>query len=347
MVTPEEAAALTGEARTARARRAGGAHPGRPPESGTHFAVLVKPEVMTEAAAEEAMAETVRVLSRHDVVVRRAAVEPAEGFLRKGGLLLHYPRLHRVAADGTAALTSGARRPLEGLLEGGSAPVLSAYEAMARDTELDPELLEVRCRKAGIHKLGSGSYASLAPVAGRESLVLNGFVPALATAYGAPGALTGLLECHSPHEISELRATVLGALHPDAADAVSVRGALASVARRHGIGLSEGRNAAHLSAGHLEAMFQIWRWFAAADGEDVGGTAFGRSLAERGVDLRAVEALAADHNLPGDGGETVAPHGATENVTRDEALDLVQRWTAQEKTAEEKTEESWTRTLAG
>ena len=52
----------------------------------------------------------------------------------------------------------------------------------------------------------------------------------------------------------------------------------------------------------------------------------GRSLAGAGADLAAVAALAADRDLGDGAGETVAPHGATEDLTRAEVIELVRRW---------------------
>ncbi|UQI45694.1 hypothetical protein M1P56_15695 [Streptomyces sp. HU2014] len=303
--------------------------PAPTPRAVSHVVVLVKPEVMTAGSAADALAEAVRVLGQGDAGVLRAAVMPAGDFLGRGYLLLHYPRLHRVAADGPEALSSGAREELGALLAAsGTGGAVGAYEAMTREADLSPAALDERCRAAGIRKLGSGSYASVTELNGRPATVLNGFLPSLAAGYTGPGALVGLLECHSHREIDALRGELLGPLHPFHAPPASLRGALGALAREHGTGLSEGRNAVHLSAGHLEGMFQAWRYFAAPDGEGVGSTAFGRSLAERGVSPAAVAALAADHNLAEDSGETVSPHGATENLPRAAVLDRVLRWAA-------------------
>ncbi|WP_455410010.1 hypothetical protein [Streptomyces hiroshimensis] len=341
-MTGTEARALVSRAR-ATGRRSDTGPPRTPaPQSGSHCAVLLKPEIMTVAHAADAAARAVRVLEQGDVSVLRCAVMPAADFAGRGYLLLHYPRLHRIAADGPGALSSGARRELVSLMTVSRATgAVGAYEAMTREAGLSPTALETRCREAGIQKLGSGSYASVTELGGRPVTVLNGFLPALAAHYTGPGALVGLLECHSHREIGELRNEALGALHPAEAAPASLRGALGSQAREHGAVLSEGRNAVHLSAGHLEGMFQVWRYFAAFDGQGVESTAFGRSLARHGVPLAAVQALAADHNLTEDSGETVAPHGATEHLSRDAVLDRVRRWATAGKGWEEGWEKGW------
>ncbi|MEU9415011.1 hypothetical protein [Streptomyces sp. NPDC048272] len=328
-MTARQARDLVTRARAGGPRSDTGPSPSAPPATGSHFVVLVKPEVMTPSAAPEAVAEAVRVLGEAEVDVRRAAVVPAGEFARRGYLLLHYPRLHRLAADGPAVLTSGARRELRSLTAAtGTGDVLGAYEAMTREAALTPQALDERCREAGIHKLDSGSYASVTEPAGGPVIVLNGFLPALAEGYTGAGAAAsvGLLECHSHREIDALRGEVLGALHPARAAPGSLRGALGALARSRGIAVSEGRNAVHLSAGHLEGMFQAWRYFAAADGRGIESTAFGASLAERGVPAASVAELAADRNLTEDSGETFSPHGATEGLRREDALDRVRAW---------------------
>ncbi|MGC2997204.1 hypothetical protein ACPF8X_02040 [Streptomyces sp. G35A] len=345
-MTAERARALVAAARRAGGRRDTGAAPAGPPETGSHFTVLVKPEVMTPDLAEESLATAVDVLTADGVLVVRAAVLPSVDFVRRGHLLLHYPRLHRVAADGTAALTTAAHRALRILLPGADdGAAYGAYEAMAREADLTPEALEKQCRAAGIHKLGSGSYASLVEVRGRLVAVLNGFLPALTEGYRVPGTQVGLLECHSSREIADLRGALLGALHPGVADPASLRGSLGALARRHDVVLSEGRNAVHLSAGHLEGLLQVWRYFAAPDGRGPGDTAFGRTLTAAGVPQAALAALAADPDLPGDADpdagadsvagqdETFSPHGATENLTRSAVLERVRHWTARQAAA--------------
>ncbi|MDJ1130780.1 hypothetical protein [Streptomyces iconiensis] len=332
-MTPAEARAVAATALTRGARADSGPPRTPAPARGSHFTVVLKPEVMAAPHAAAALAEAVRVLGREDdVAVLRCAALPAGDFTGRGYLLLHYPRLHRVAADGAAALTTGARGELGSLLERSPTPVaLGAYEAMTREAGLSPGDLEERCRDAGVHKLGSGSYASVTELNGRPVTVLNGFLPALAEGYRRPGALVGLLECHGAREFAALRGELLGALHPDQADPASLRGTLSAYARENGIPLSEGRNAVHLSAGHLEGMFQAWRYFSAAEGQGLEATALGRTLAAEGTDLATVAALAADPDLTDDSGETVAPHGATEHLTRTEVVALVRQWAAAAK----------------
>ncbi|MFG3015664.1 hypothetical protein ACGFZB_35525 [Streptomyces cinerochromogenes] len=292
--------------------------------------ILVKPEVLGPAVAVDTMREILRVLSEGDTTVLRCALVPAPDFRDRGRLQLHYPRLHRVAADGVQALCSDARRELATFTDTSQTDeVLGAFEAMTYESELPPETLEHRCRQAGIHKLGSGSYVSAVDLNGRPVAVLNGFLPALAASYGDPKALVSLLECHSWREIRDLRSHLLGALHPANATLASLRGAVGALAgRQYGIELSEGRNGVHLSAGHLEGMFQAWRYFAAADGHGIESTGLGQSLTARDVSMASVATLASDPNLDEGSARMVAPHGITEDLGREEVLERVWHWCA-------------------
>ncbi|GAA4955221.1 hypothetical protein GCM10023238_22300 [Streptomyces heliomycini] len=259
-------------------------------------------------------AAAVEALGRQGVTVLRCAVVPAADFAARGDLLLHYPRLHRVAVDGVAALTSGARRELDALREeAGVRDVLPAYVAMAHGG-LSPRALEDRCREAGINKLGSGSYASVTEVGGRPTVVLNGFLPALdqGTAPRTPRSACWSATASDPWRSCVTRCSARctrSTPHPDRCGAPS-----GPSPREHGIELSEGRNAVHLSAGHLEGMFQNWRYFTAGDGDGLDGTSFGRALVRAGVDLDAVAALATDPDVTDGAGRTLSPHGATENL---------------------------------
>ncbi|MFI9382474.1 hypothetical protein [Kutzneria sp. NPDC052558] len=315
--------------RPGRRRDTGPLRPGFP-VGGTHFVTMLKPEVLAAETAAVSLTEAVRVLADGDVTVLRCAVMPARDYGELGFLLAHYPRLHRVAADGERALSTAARRELDALRQRFDATtVVGAYEVAAHDPELTAASVETRCRQAGIHKLGSGSYASVIELHGRAAVVLNGFVPALAAGYLDSPASVGLIECHSTREIADLRANLLGSLNPNAAAPTSLRGALAAaLGGRPGIALSEGRNGVHLSAGHLEGMVQAWRYFTAADGHGLDHTPLGRSLAEAGVPTAA---FAADHNIVDESGDLVSPHGATEDLGRDEVVNLLRRWTALRK----------------
>ncbi len=333
MVSVDGVRVLTAEALSTGRRQDTGRRSAALPQAETHFVVLLKPEVLTAAIAGDACAEVLRVLAAGDCEVVRCAVLPARDYLARGHLLLHYPRLHRVAADGRDALSTRARCELTEFLASVQADgVLGAFAALAHDPSLSPAQLDERCRQAGIAKLGAGSYVSALDLAGKRTAVLNGFLPALKAAYVVSGGLVAVLECHSPREIADLRSNLLGGLDPGAAPFDSLRGVLHGLlSEREGVTLSEGRNGAHLSAGHLEGMFQAWLYFAAADGGGLEATALGATLGAHGMAMPFLASLASDPNVAGHPGETVAPFGCTEGLERDEVILLAKRWAAREE----------------
>ncbi|MEK8173280.1 hypothetical protein NKH77_43540 [Streptomyces sp. M19] len=140
---------------------------------------------------------------------------------------------------------------------------------------------------------------------GRPVTVLNGFLPSLAEGYRRPGALVGLLECHSEREVAALRGELLGALHPFQAAPGTLRGTLGAL----------GRSAGSTSPrGATPFIFRRVTWrecsrtgaTSAPPTDGPGEHPLGRSLAGAGADLAAVAALAADRDLGDGAGETVA-----------------------------------------
>ncbi|PRY37508.1 hypothetical protein [Umezawaea tangerina] len=299
-----------------------------PADERTHFVTLVKPELLTAASAAEVLTGIREVLAGGGVEMTRCAVMPADDYLAHGYLLRHYPRLHRVAADGTDALTSDARVRLDQVLaEWAVDGAQGAYPALAAHPHVDPAALEAMVSAAGVRKLGSGSYVSALDLGAGTVAVLNGFLPALVRGYADATRLVAFFECRGERAIADLRQNLLGTVDPATAAPGTLRGTAAELADHVGARLSASYNGVHLSAGHLEGMFQAWAYFAAHDGDGLGATSLGRSLAEREVPAALVHRLATDQNLV-DGTGTCAPHGATENLARHEVVDLVGRWAA-------------------
>lgn len=331
MVTAEDLTRLVEQARSSGARRSWGT-PVPTTGSTTHFAVLVKPELLAGAAAGDVLRGVGDVLTAQGVSVGRGVAETAAGFLSRGRLMRHYPRLHRVAAGGATELCAEAVGELDRFVARHGldrSAAVGAFEAFVLEPDLDAAGLDERVRAAGITKLGPGSYVAPAELGGRTRALLNGFLPALQAGYAAPDALVAVLECASEREVADLRHNLLGPLHPGEAPAGTLRGLAASLQERTGgPPLSEGRNGIHLSAGHLEGMFQVWHYFGAADGQDLSDTAFGQAACRRGLESRSLGALALDPNVPDGRGAQLSPFGRTENLTLAEVLDRTADWIA-------------------
>jgi hypothetical protein len=299
------------------------------PAGHSRFVTMVKPEAMAPGSAEAALGETLAVLEAEDVQVHRWAVEPAARFLARGMLARHYPRLHRVAREGASALCDEARGRLAAFCEShglDEQDTMTPYDAFVVDADLDAASLDTMLRDAGVTKLGPGSYVSQVALGGRHRALLNGFVPMMAEQHLERVAGLAVVECTSEREIADLRDNVLGTLDPGAAAPSTLRARVAEVvAERQGGTISEGRNGIHLSAGHLEGVFQVWHYLGAPLGEAVDTRALAPGM-EHPADHRRFSALAADPNLLVEGSSSISPFGVTEGLPLEETADLVAGW---------------------
>lgn len=264
------------------------------------YVILVKPELLPReqvVATLDAVEELVE--ARGDRVLGRRLTR-ADLFLRLGFLAHHYPRLTRVARYGPAMLDAQASASLDRLcVETGAVKVLDAYTALRDPRFSTPAELDHACRRAGIVKLSTGSYASAIddPQAAGPVVVLNGFVPALEQGYRDPDRYVAAVLCGGSDDIPYLRSAVLGDLDPGAAQPGTLRALGYSLrAAAGGAPLAAGTNGIHLSAGHLEALFQQELYFGPAAAELTADTGFRKRLRAAGITEQALVPLRHDPN---------------------------------------------------
>ena len=292
----------------------------------SHAVVLITPDALTPHAAKPVLKTTLNVLTEHDVCVGRWLAIRAPEYLHRGYLAHHYPRLHRIANEGQAALSPSAQEALRTMtdrLNMDAADVITPLDAFAMEPLLTPEGLDHRVRAHGAYKLGAAAYATPVAVAGRLRLLLNGFVPAMSLTYLDPATLVIALEIATDHEIAYLRTSVLGNADPTQATMGTLRQRVGQIVRDvEGRKPAEGRNGVHLSAGHLAGMFHVWSYVGAAAGEDLSATALGSDLARRGIHPTTLRMLANDPDLNVIG-EAKAAMAVTEHASREEVLDII------------------------
>lgn len=179
--------------------------------------------------------------------------------------------------------------------------VLGAYEALAK-LELDiPELSRLWYSAVHYYRLGRAVIAAVVPLEGERVLLVNGFIPGQVSTYGQPGTVTVVLRLASDLTWSAARHRVLGATNP--ADAVPGSFRYELWARREEIGLPRvdfNWNGAHLSAGPLEAIYEL-QLLTSDDQTNLrplSDFSFGRRLLDSHALRENVEALIPQH-LPG------------------------------------------------
>lgn|GEM_PF-5201971 len=210
--------------------------------------------------------------------------------------------------------------------------VLGAYEALAQ-LELDiPEL--DRIWYSAVHfRLGRAAIAAVVPVAGERVLLVNGFIPGQVNTYGQPGTVTVVLRLASDLSWSAARHRLLGATNPANAVPGSFRYEL--WARREEIGLPRvdfNWNGAHLSAGPLEAIYELQLLTSddQANLRPLSDFSFGRRLLGSPALRENVDALI-PHHIPGSAIEErtarlyVQAREATENLNEPEALTVLEK----------------------
>lgn len=282
----------------------------------------MKPEILSVDLAPDVLAHVESRLQGDGVAVGRVALHRAADYMRRSRLRRLYPRLHRIGDNGASALSRSASRQLESFLEAN--PAMNVYGvSQLVESGLSANELDKQCRKNGVQKLGTGSYVSLISLGGCHTAVLNGFLPAMRNSYKRD-CLVAAIECRSQRTIQDLRSNVLGPLDPNMAGTHTLRGSLAALMRGCSQGsLSQSRNGIHLSAGYLEASYQVWREFMLPEGASLSQTQLAKQLASRGVPSRFVESLESDPNLQN---LDESPFELTEGAGWEKTIELIAGW---------------------
>jgi hypothetical protein len=210
----------------------------------------------------------------------------------------------------------------------GECPVLGGHEWMALNPELSAEALDAAWFAKGPKKLRSGFYTVPFASQGRTCLLVNGFYPAQARHFTAPGRRVVLVLLHSDLPWRVLRREMLGDTYPEKALPGSIRRIL--LEQRESLGLPRvdiTSNFVHLSAGPFEGVGELVNFFRGLDLasfrlEDSRMAAFWR---EAGLDLSHLAELV-EGGAWTPGGVTQDLFGATEELdARSAAFYVAQR----------------------
>lgn len=219
------------------------------------FLILLKPEANRPEVDRPGLLRLMYDhFERHDVEVLGQA--EFTGHLLRGRQALDciYPRLSVIAQTGEPALTSAEREVLARETPG--AVSFSADHACAEFARSGSDL----CAEgdlARVIKLGPGAYA--AHIVERNCAVLNHFFPEFRDRYYSDDAAVIALECQTTGtDLPRMRETLVGDIHPNRAQAGSLRASALGHAAELGLGeVSVARNFFHISPGYIEAMYQL------------------------------------------------------------------------------------------
>jgi len=176
----------------------------------------------------------------------------------------------------------------------GDVSVLGGHEWLALNPRLTPEALDAAWFAKGPKKLRSGFYCVPFESQGQPCLLVNGFYPAQAQHFTAPGHRVVLMLLHSDLPWRALRREMLGDTYPDKALAGSIRRRL--LEQKETLGLTRvdiTSNFVHLSAGPFEGVGELVNFFRGLQSatftlEESRMATYGR---EAGLDLLRLAAL--------------------------------------------------------
>jgi len=225
----------------------------------------------------------------------------------------HYGVISAISRGGVDVLTEGAKKQLQEVfakeLKDG-AEVLGAHQLLAKRKDLNAYSLRVLNDNLGTKRLGPGTYGMKLSVMGQVFIVLNPFHPYQLVPYTTPGHAIIVMEGRSTTGWKDLRNKVCGVTDPGAAEAGSIRRLL--LEKKDALGMAEvskSCNGCHMSAGPLEAMVELKRFFEVGNDK----TSFGSLLSDKGLTEDRINSLAGNPEIM-IGGKTQSSFDGTEEI---------------------------------
>jgi len=176
-----------------------------------------------------------------------------------------------------------------------------------------------------IVRLGPGTYAIKLKIRGETFIVLNSFHPYQVVPYNSPGNAIIVFECLSECTWEDLRGKLAGPTDPTTAPQGSIRHLFLKDKDECGLkDVDRGSNCVHMSAGPLEGMVELQRFFSDMDkGAHIGltQTAFG-SLLSKVYDQDKLNKLAENPDVDA-GGKKQSVFDLTEEKNASEAASIL------------------------
>ena len=280
-------------------------------EAGKHqFVLFLKPEVMDVPAGvnvEGILQIVLERLEAFDVEIGAAAVLPSRYLGTHSLMDQHYGVINNISKHGVDAITTSARGKLDELFgdaisEG--ATVLGGHQFIEAQPEISALALCTLNENLGTVKLGGGCYAMQLSLLGKTYILLNPFHPYQLVPYTTPGKCIVVLEGLSSTPWLALRRKLTGATDPEEAIGGSIRNAFLTQKKALGLhSVRQGTNGVHLSAGPLEGMVELQRFFSRHDEGTplpLEDTNFGKLLLQRNLTSDQLAALTQNPTIHGE-----------------------------------------------
>lgn len=239
----------------------------------------------------------------------------------------HYGAINLVSRLGVQALTTAASEELARCFpsEGSEQlTVLGGHQVLDwAGGRIDAEGLESLWEKTkGQERLSPGVYANRFSLFDQELIILNGFHPQQLDYFISAGKSIVVMVVRSESPWRVLRSQLIGATDPNKAEQGSIRKLLLENVSALGLtSISKGKNGVHLSAGPLEAFFEIERFFGST-GEFWSHSSLAAAVAEAGLSKDTLQGLSTNPSGLFGRGEQSA-FDATEELDMQDVIDLM------------------------
>lgn len=263
------------------------------------FVIFSKPELgrLTGADLDKVWDLFASSFDRYGVTVHTTSILTGAELESSGAMAQHYGVINQISRLGRSALTESTEEALaeqyaSELADG--AQVLGGHQFLAEYADFSPYSLGVLFANLSVGRLGPGTYAAVANVDGQTVIILNGFHPRQLSFFTAEDTVCAFLHCSSATAWESLRGDLIGTTDPSKADAGSIRGTLFADPAAFGLAtVSYNFNGVHMSAGPLEGLVELTRFF----GGSLSDYTFAGALSAAGVSDDGIAALADNPTL--------------------------------------------------
>ena len=298
---------------------------GSVPESDNEFVIFSKPELGRLVGSDlgrvwDLFADK---LTQHAVEVRRIKIVTGPELEQAGAMQQHYGVINQISRLGRPALTESAAEALDALVTemADHALVLGGHQFLDCYPGFSSFSLAMLFSNASVTRLGPGTYAAPVTIDGDPVIILNGFHPRQLSFFTAADAVCAFLHGSSRTDWDVLRNDMIGATDPSRAAPESIRGALFADPSAYGLNaVNSNFNGVHMSAGPLEGMGELDRFFGEA--RPATGWAFDRTLRAAGA-TDADLARFGENPVLEAAGERGTAYDLTEGLNADAAAKLL------------------------
>eukprot|EP01124_Arcella_intermedia_P020203 TRINITY_DN27701_c0_g1_i1.p1 TRINITY_DN27701_c0_g1~~TRINITY_DN27701_c0_g1_i1.p1 ORF type:complete len:351 (-),score=52.88 TRINITY_DN27701_c0_g1_i1:103-1155(-) len=307
--------------------------------SAHHFVFFLKPEatnvkagVKVDVCLKEAITALEKGVSGKPVIIGGIRVLGGPYLDQNSIMVQHYGVIAKISKEGESAISEDARKVLKTTYaedikswspEYYQSHVLGGHQFLQKYPEFNAFSLLALNDNLTITRLGPGTYSIKVKVRGELFIVLNSFHPYQVVPYNSAGNAIIVFECSSTASFQDLRTNLAGPTDPTSAPSGSIRRTF--LEKKDACGLAtvdRGSNCIHMSAGPLEGMIELQRFFSEGSNLiDFDQTTFGQQLSKGGLSKDNVLQLSKNPQTTLEG-VTKSAFDLTEEKNSDEAVQI-------------------------